>query len=93
MFLPPFPDIVQSGRLFLTGLKQHTSQSATDGKQLKIANHLFNNKHSVDDIKGSLRILHKCKKSLLLDIFKEFEMYKAFKSYRSHLLNEQLRFK
>ena len=91
--------IGQTGRKFSARYTEHIPPKnprvpiIADNMKSNFAKHIIKEKHNCTSLKNNLKPLHICNKGNIMNAFEEFEIYKAFKSESTKILNDQLHFK
>lgn len=88
----PMMYIGQTGRSFKKRFSEHLPKPSLQTQKSRFAEHLVVNNHNVSDISTNLDILHKCKKSQLMNTLEEMEIYRSFKLNPDIVINEKLKY-
>ncbi|XP_049857520.1 uncharacterized protein LOC126338559 [Schistocerca gregaria] len=85
--------IGKTGRTFHTRYKEHTDAFRLNHfEKSTIANHMYVNKHRLDNIHNSLTVLHTEPNSKKLSLLEQLEIMLHKEKYPQNLLNEQTEF-
>ena len=71
--------IGQTGRSFFTRYREHYHDFKYNNRASKYAQHLLENKHSIDPIHNTMEILRFMRKSKLMDTWGKFHIYQETK--------------
>uniref|UniRef100_A0A1B6KJX6 GIY-YIG domain-containing protein n=1 Tax=Graphocephala atropunctata TaxID=36148 RepID=A0A1B6KJX6_9HEMI len=88
----PSSYIGQTGRSFEACCKEHKPDPNTNKQRSALAQHIFDNDHSMSNINDGLEVLHRCRKGNRLNKLEEFEIYKLYQQQnnKDFILNEKI---
>ena len=84
--------IGQTGRKFKDRFREHIPKGSIRYTTSNFALHLINNNHRYTSCAKNLKPLHICNKGRIMSALEEFEIYKASRTQKNLVLNDQLSF-